>query len=102
MLNAVGQAQHILLLGGTSEIGVGIARELLAAGPAKVTLAARKDSPRVADSKRTLENAGASEVNVIDFDATDYDSHPGVLDEAFATGDVDIAVVAFGTLGDQE
>ena len=97
MLNAAGQAQHILLLGGTSEIGVGIARELLSAGPAKITLAARKDSPRVADSKRTLENAGASEVNVIDFDATDYDSHPGVLDEAFAAGDVDIAVVAFGT-----
>lgn len=102
MLNAVGQAQHILLLGGTSEIGVGIARELLAAGPAKVTLAARKDSPRVADSTRNLESAGASEVNVIDFDATDFDSHPGVLDEAFAAGDVDVAVVAFGTLGDQE
>lgn len=29
MLNAVGQAQHILLLGGTSEIGLGIVTEFL-------------------------------------------------------------------------
>ena len=49
-----------------------------------------------------MEQAGASAVEVIDFDAADTDSHPEVIDAAFANGDVDLAVVAFGTLGDAE
>lgn len=101
MLNAVGQAQHILLLGGTSEIGLGIVTEFLDRGPAKVTLAARADSPRIAGAKEQLEARGA-DVEVLDFDAVDFDSHPAVVDAAFARGDVDVAIVAFGTLGDQE
>lgn len=102
MLNAVGQAQNILLLGGTSEIGLAIVAEFLERGPARVTLAARADSPRVDAAATRLKEAGASEVDVLDFDATDFDSHPDVIDAAFARGDVDVAVVAFGTLGDQE
>ena len=101
MLNAVGQAQHILLLGGTSEIGLGIVEKFLDRGPAKVTLAARADSPRIDGARAQLASRGA-EVEVVDFDATDFDSHPAVIDKAFARGDVDVAIVAFGTLGDQE
>lgn len=101
MLNATGQAQHMLLLGGTSEIGLGIISEFLERGPAKVTLAARADSPRIADAAESLKAQGA-DVEVIDFDATDFESHPQVIDKAFERGDVDVAVVSFGTLGDQE
>lgn len=101
MLNAVGQAQNILLLGGTSEIGLGIVSEFLDRGPARVTLAARAESPRIADARATLEAKGAT-VEVVDFDATDFASHPAVIEQAFAHGDVDVAIVAFGTLGDQE
>ena len=102
MLNAVGQAQSILLLGGTSEIGLAIVTEFLSKGPAKVVLAARKNSPRLDSSVALVKAAGASEVEVIDFDATDFANHPKVIDKAFAGGDIDIAIVAFGTLGDQE
>lgn len=102
MLNAVGKAQHILLLGGTSEIGLGIVAEFLSRGPARVTLGARADSPRVDAAMSQLRTAGASEVNVIDFDATNFEQHPEVIDSAFTDGDVDVAIVAFGTLGDQE
>ena len=102
MLNAVGQAQNILLLGGTSEIGLGIVAEFLDRGPARVILAAREDSPRVDAAVEQVRAAGASSVEVIDFDATDFASHPDVIDLAFADGDVDVAIVAFGTLGDQE
>ena len=101
MLNATGQAQHLLLLGGTSEIGLGIISEFLERGPAKVSLAARADSPRITDAVESLKAQGA-DVEVIDFDATDFEAHPGVIDKAFERGDVDVAVVAFGTLGDQE
>ncbi|WP_257183510.1 decaprenylphospho-beta-D-erythro-pentofuranosid-2-ulose 2-reductase [Corynebacterium cystitidis] len=103
MLNAVGQAQHILLLGGTSEIGLGIVEEFVSrGGNPTVTLAARKESPRIDDARAQIEAAGAEAVNVIDFDAATFDTHPAVIDEAFSHGDVDIAIVAFGSLGDQE
>src|SRR5699024_10192573 len=95
--NATGQAQHLLLLGGTSEIGLGIISEFLERGPAKVSLAARADSPRITDAVESLKAQGA-DVEVIDFDATDFEAHPGVIDKAFQRGDVDVAVVAFGTL----
>ncbi|KQB87148.1 decaprenylphospho-beta-D-erythro-pentofuranosid-2-ulose 2-reductase [Corynebacterium lowii] len=102
MLNAVGQAQNILLLGGTSEIGLAIVSEFLSRGPARVTLAARANSPRIDAAVAQLEQAGASVVEVLDFDATAFDTHPEVISQAFSAGDVDVAIVAFGTLGDQE
>lgn len=103
MLNAVGQAQHILLLGGTSEIGLAIVDELAKrGGKPTVTLAARHDSPRIDAAVDEVSRHGAGEVRVVDFDAFDTDSHPAVIEAAFADGDVDVAIVAFGTLGDQE
>src|SRR5699024_60766 len=48
-----------------------------------------------------LRDAGA-EVTTVDFDATEMSSHPSVLDKAFADGDIDITVMAFGMLGDPE
>lgn len=103
MLNAVGQAQHILLLGGTSDIGLAIVSELASRGGAPtVTLCAREGSPRIDAAVNTLTASGAGEIRIVDFDALDFDSHPAVIDAAFAEGEVDIAVVAFGTLGDQE
>ncbi|QPK83340.1 decaprenylphospho-beta-D-erythro-pentofuranosid-2-ulose 2-reductase [Corynebacterium qintianiae] len=103
MLNAVGQAQHILLVGGTSEIGLAIVSELVSRGGSPtVTLAARQDSPRIDAAVAEVQSAGAGQVRLVDFDALDLESHPAVIDAAFKDGDVDVAVVAFGTLGDQE
>ncbi len=102
MLNAVGKAQNILLLGGTSEIGISIVERFLQQGGSHVTLAARKDSPRIEAAVAQIRAAGADSVKVVDFDALDTDSHPAALAEAFAEGDVDVAIVAFGVLGDNE
>ena len=103
MLNAVGQAQHILLLGGTSEIGLAIVAELASrGGNPTVTLCARQDSPRIDGAIAEVQRAGAGHVRLVNFDAVDFASHPAVLDAAFDADDVDVAVVAFGTLGDQE
>lgn len=102
MINAVGAAQSILVLGGTSEIGLAITAEFLKKGPAKVILASLPSDPLRAAAEEQMQQAGASEVTTIDFDATDFDSHPAVVDKAFAGGDVDICIVAFGMLGDAE
>ena len=49
-----------------------------------------------------MKAAGAKSVRLVDFDAVATDSHPSVIDERFSDGDVDVAIVAFGLLGDAE
>ena len=102
MINAVGVPQSILVLGGTSEIGLAITAAFLEKGPAKVTLAALPGDPGREAAEAQMRAAGASDVRSIDFDAIDFDSHPKVVEEAFAEGDVDVCIVAFGLLGDAE
>jgi decaprenylphospho-beta-D-erythro-pentofuranosid-2-ulose 2-reductase len=102
VLDAVGNPQTILLLGGTSEIGLAICERYLQNAHARILLAAMPDDPGRDDAVAQMKNAGAKSVELIDFEATNTDSHPGVIDAAFAGGDVDVAIVAFGLLGDAE
>lgn len=100
MIDAVGNPQSLLLLGGTSEIGLAVAERYAKRRPLRVVLAARP-SPRLDAAAEKLRAAGAT-VSTIEFDALDFDSHPAVLEKAFADGDIDVTVVAFGLLGDAE
>ncbi|MFD6859409.1 decaprenylphospho-beta-D-erythro-pentofuranosid-2-ulose 2-reductase [Rhodococcus sp. NPDC060090] len=102
MINAVGNPQTLLLLGGTSEIGLTIVEEYLRKAPARVILATLPGDPLRDASVAQMNAVGATKVDVIDFDALDTESHPKVIEEAWAGGDVDIAVVAFGLDGDSE
>lgn len=102
VLNAVGSPQSILLLGGTSEIGLAICERYLRNSAARVVLAALPDDPGRDAAVAQMQAAGAGSVELIDFDALATDSHPGVIDAAFAGGDIDVAIVAFGLLGDAE
>jgi decaprenylphospho-beta-D-erythro-pentofuranosid-2-ulose 2-reductase len=99
MINALGIPQHILLLGGTSDIAVAIAEAYAAQSPGlSVTLAARAGERR--DSVvRQLTGKGCT-VHAIDFEALDTASHGALIDGI--DGDIDLAVVAFGLLGDPE
>jgi decaprenylphospho-beta-D-erythro-pentofuranosid-2-ulose 2-reductase len=98
--DAVGAVQSLLVLGGTSEIGLATARKLVEGRTRRVVLAAR-DTARAEQAAEELRRVGA-EVEVVAFDARDYASHAAVVDGLFERGDVDCALVAFGVLGDQE
>jgi decaprenylphospho-beta-D-erythro-pentofuranosid-2-ulose 2-reductase len=102
VLDAVGNPQTILLLGGTSEIGLAICERYLQNAHARILLADLPDHPRKDDAIAAMTAAGAKSVEWIDFDGTESDTHPAVIDQAFTGGDVDVAVVAFGLLGDAE
>ncbi|MDT5368013.1 MAG: decaprenylphospho-beta-D-erythro-pentofuranosid-2-ulose 2-reductase [Mycobacterium sp.] len=111
MLDAVGNPQTILLLGGTSEIGLAICERYLRTASARIVLAAMPDDPGRDDAVAQMKAAGAREVELIDFEATDTASHPKMMEEAFVGGDgprdigprdIDVAIVAFGLLGDAE
>ncbi|MBF6100980.1 decaprenylphospho-beta-D-erythro-pentofuranosid-2-ulose 2-reductase [Nocardia cyriacigeorgica] len=102
MINAVGNPQTILLLGGTSEIGLAICAEYLKKGAARIILATLPGDPLRDTAVAQMKASGAEQVDVIDFDALDTDSHPKVIEQAWDGGDVDVAIVAFGILGDAE
>src|ERR1700756_1223367 len=102
VLDAVGNPQTLLLLGGTSELAPAICERHLQNAHGRILLAAMPDDPGRDDAVAQMKAAGARSVELIDFEATDTDSHPKMIDQAFAGGDVDVAIVAFGLLGNGE
>ncbi len=105
VFDATGNPQAILLLGGTSEIGLAICERYLRNAHARVVLACMPGDPLRDTAKAQLEQAGAKSVAVIDFDAVDTATHPAVIDAAWGGDDprdIDVAIVAFGLLGDAE
>lgn len=102
MIDATGNPQTILLLGGTSEIGLAIVARYLRNARARVILVDLPGAPKRDAAIAAMTAAGAKDVRYLDFDALDTASHPGVIDAAWADGDVDVAIVAFGVLGDAE
>lgn len=102
MINAVGVPKSILVLGGSSEIGLAITSEYLKKGPMRVVLATVPGDPAGDAAVETIKAAGASSVERIDFDALAPGTHPAVIAQAFAGGDIDVAIVAFGVQGVDE
>jgi decaprenylphospho-beta-D-erythro-pentofuranosid-2-ulose 2-reductase len=99
--DALGEVQSVLVLGGTSEIGRATVRRVVERRGARVVLAARK--PEACDGAAAdLRAVGASDVQVVPFDATDFGSHEQFVASVFDRfGDFDLVLVAFGVLGDQ-
>jgi decaprenylphospho-beta-D-erythro-pentofuranosid-2-ulose 2-reductase len=100
MFDAVGNPHAILLLGGTSEIGLAVVEAFASDRPMRVVLAARP-SRRLDAAQARLEQLGCA-VEPLAFDARELDTHDDVVRKAFAGGDIDVAIVAFGLLGDNE
>ncbi|MFH8804421.1 decaprenylphospho-beta-D-erythro-pentofuranosid-2-ulose 2-reductase [Streptomyces sp. NPDC017936] len=99
MKDAFGLPQSLLVLGGSSEIALAVARRLIARRTRTVWLAGR---PSTALEQSAAElRALDAEVRIVPFDALDPASHETVLGKVFAEGDVDMVLLAFGVLGDQ-
>ncbi len=100
MIDALGQPRRVLVLGGTSDIALATVAAWSARGAIDVVLAARPGSRRTeaADQVR----AWGSTATELDFDALDTASHPALIEHVAAGGDIDVVLVAFGVLGDEE
>jgi decaprenylphospho-beta-D-erythro-pentofuranosid-2-ulose 2-reductase len=100
--DALGHPQTALVLGGGSDIALATVRRLAEQRLRSVVLAGR-DTAALEQQAAELRRSGLTDVSVVAFDATDTDSHESVIGGAFERlGDVDVVLVAFGVLGEQE
>ena len=91
--------QVVAVFGGRSEIGAAIATRL---APGNTIVLLARPGPLV-DEEAACLAAGAARVVTLEFDADDTDDHAALLDRIEAeAGPVDVAILAFGILGDQE
>jgi decaprenylphospho-beta-D-erythro-pentofuranosid-2-ulose 2-reductase len=93
---------RVLVLGGTSEIGLAIVRRLAADGPVRPYLLGR-DPERLEAALAELHAAGCEDGGSGQLDADEIDTHEPAIAAAFAqAGRFDIVVMAVGVLGAQE
>jgi decaprenylphospho-beta-D-erythro-pentofuranosid-2-ulose 2-reductase len=97
-----GAEKSVLLIGGTSEIGLAIVRRLAADSPVKPYLLGRNRAG-LDRALAALERDGCRAGSVDVLDARDLDKHAAVIARAFeqSGGGFDIVVLAVGVLGAQ-
>jgi decaprenylphospho-beta-D-erythro-pentofuranosid-2-ulose 2-reductase len=101
MKDALGSVQSVLVLGGGSDIALATVRKLVERRARTVVLAAR-DPQSLQSTAAELRAAGAT-VETVAFDAHDTKAHDAFVADVFErVGDIDLALLAFGVLGDQE
>jgi decaprenylphospho-beta-D-erythro-pentofuranosid-2-ulose 2-reductase len=100
VIDAVGNPQSLLVLGGTSDIALAVAEKYASNRPMRIVLAARP-SERLEAAAERLRKTGSTVVTV-PFDARKAETHDEVIEKAFAEGDIDVTLVAFGVQGDNE
>ncbi len=101
MTDALDRPTSILVLGGTSDIALATVRALRSPALRRVVLAARPSPGRDA-AVADLTASGVAGVTAVDFDAATTTTHDELMSAVFAAGDVDVVLVAFGVLGDQQ
>jgi decaprenylphospho-beta-D-erythro-pentofuranosid-2-ulose 2-reductase len=99
MDNALGEPQTIVLLGGTSDIGRAIVSRLVSPSTQTVVLAGRRPAELTAGE---LDRPGVK-VDAVAFDATAPGTHEALVRQLVADhGDLDVVVLAFGQLVEQD
>jgi decaprenylphospho-beta-D-erythro-pentofuranosid-2-ulose 2-reductase len=100
--DAFGTPQSVAVLGGTSEIGLAVVRELALGGRMRRVVLAGRDQDRLDAAVRQVHAWRVGDVSTVEFDATMTAGHDEVVSEMFAPGDIDVVVLAFGVLGEQD
>lgn len=96
------RGRRVLLIGGTSEIGLAIVGQLAHKGPLEVALLGREPQS-LQEAARSLREQGIALVEPIDgLEAQRTETHHELLERAFTLlGGVDVAIVAVGVLGER-
>lgn len=101
MNDALGRPQSVAVFGATSEIGLAVVDLLVERELSHLVLAGR-DRPALDGHASRYRARGVGRVDVVAFEAQDTASHADSVRDAFAAGDLDVLLLAFGVLGDQD
>lgn len=97
MRNGLGGIDTVLLIGGTSEIGLAIVRRL---EPRRSVILMGRDHEAMARGARSLELDPGVEVEYVEWDACVPDDDRSLFEDVFRHRDIDVAIIAAGVLGD--
>jgi decaprenylphospho-beta-D-erythro-pentofuranosid-2-ulose 2-reductase len=101
VIDALGAPQSVLVLGATSDIAAATVTTLAGLGRVRrVVLASRASAALECEASR-VRGLGVTDVTTATFDAREPLSVRRVVADAFSGGDLDVVLVAFGTLPDQ-
>ena len=97
MLNGLGETQRVLVLGGKSELALSILERIPLAEDAELLLFGRNlsdfEAPDFLDKIK---------VRRVEIDLSDFEASKVEVIKAFTTGDIDLVICAYATLGDEE
>jgi decaprenylphospho-beta-D-erythro-pentofuranosid-2-ulose 2-reductase len=103
MNDALGWPQSALVLGGSSDIARACVKALVARRCRTLVLAGRggSGSGGLVQAATEARAAGATAVEVLDWDATDLAGHEATIGQVFTDRRIDLVLMAVGVLGDR-
>lgn len=101
MIDALGQPQDVLVLGGTSQIAREVLRLWAGGGRLRRVVLAARAGERRDETAAWLGDEGVGDVEPVDLPVDDAAALVGLVEQAF-DGGVDVVLFALGALGSQE
>lgn len=101
MLDALGNPQSVLVLGGGSDIATATLERLTSSRRLQRVVLAGRPGAAIDAALDRLRAAGVPQVTHVYFDASDPRSHQEVLGPVFDVDDVDVVLLTFGVLPDE-
>ena len=103
MQDSLGSVQSVLVLGGGSDIAHATLRALVAAASPHDRARGTRHRVARAAGRPSCATRARERVETIAFDAFDTEQSSALVDDVFdRVGDIDLALLAFGVLGDQD
>ena len=97
MLSKVGEIQSVLLLGGKSDLGLATLAKLPISKNARIILCGRD-----MNAFEIPDTLSKFQVQKVEVDLADTAKAMLIIDEVFEGGDVDLAIIAYATLGSEQ
>lgn len=99
MINAFGDAQNVLLVGGTSEIGLAIIAEYASSGSLQNVVLAGRNEIKLIESKKAMQSRFADlSISVCLLDMLNTGHLANVIDNLFDFYEFDLVILAAGVL----